>query len=331
MTARYKAKLTERYCKGGVLADLTGGLGVDSWAFSKVASCVCYNEMNTALADAVKHNHAILGCDNIHYSSFEINPQTFSEFVALLPSKPDMIFIDPARRDGAGKKVFLLEDCSPDVTHLLPSFFEVCDTVMMKLSPMADISMLAGRLNPYLSEVHVVGSKGECKELLCVLGKNHEGGYRVIVSDLSSDGGPFSFAPEEEAAARPVLAEKPESLLGMTLIDPGATWHKAGCFNLLCERKGLVKIGFSTHLYASREGNRPIVEVLPFNNASMKTLAESYRRCELTARNLPITSDQLRKKMKVTSGGDVHIYALTCNFTSAPEERLFLVVRNSTQ
>lgn len=49
----------------GKVADLTGGLGVDSWAFSEVAEEVLYNEMNPALAAAARHNFKALGVTNI--------------------------------------------------------------------------------------------------------------------------------------------------------------------------------------------------------------------------------------------------------------------------
>ena len=47
-TAKYKASVASRIANGGRIADLTGGLGADSLAFSRVASQVMYNEMEPA-------------------------------------------------------------------------------------------------------------------------------------------------------------------------------------------------------------------------------------------------------------------------------------------
>ena len=54
-TALYKAALAAGY---GVraIADLTGGLGVDAWAFSAAAGKVLYNEMDPVLAETAERN-----------------------------------------------------------------------------------------------------------------------------------------------------------------------------------------------------------------------------------------------------------------------------------
>ena len=60
-TARYKASVARRIAglSGGTgcrIADLTGGLGVDSRAFSDCFDEVLYNERDPALASAAEHN-----------------------------------------------------------------------------------------------------------------------------------------------------------------------------------------------------------------------------------------------------------------------------------
>lgn len=54
--AKYKASVASRIANGGRIADLTGGLGADSLAFSRVASQVMYNEMEPRRAEAARHN-----------------------------------------------------------------------------------------------------------------------------------------------------------------------------------------------------------------------------------------------------------------------------------
>ena len=102
----------------GRIADLTGGLGVDSLAFSRVAKNVLYNEMNPERAAAAKHNFALLGAANIDVISHCVQPRKSlaDDFWDTLTTfRPDLIYMDPARRSITGNKVFLLEDCSPDV------------------------------------------------------------------------------------------------------------------------------------------------------------------------------------------------------------------------
>ena len=114
-TARYKAEVARRILSessgtessgGGCIADLTGGLGVDSQAFSRVASTVIYNEMDPALAKAAGHNFPLLGMENVRISCEELSAGTLGTI--LSGDRPDILFLDPARRNETGKKVFLL-------------------------------------------------------------------------------------------------------------------------------------------------------------------------------------------------------------------------------
>ncbi len=142
-TARYKASLVP---EGARVADLTGGLGADSWAFSLRASAVWYNERDSVLLDAVKKNFAALGISNVVFNGYDISLEDSGWQDDLRAFPPDVIYLDPARRDFAGKKVFLLEDCSPDVVGLMPLLLGIAPLVMVKVSPMADITMLRRRL-----------------------------------------------------------------------------------------------------------------------------------------------------------------------------------------
>lgn len=181
-TASYKASVVERilleeakrtsgessFDKHFRIADLTGGLGVDSLAFSRVSGKVLYNEMDAKKARAAAHNFPLLGASNIVVTNYCVSED--SPFWDVLRDfNPDLIFLDPARRSETGNKVFLLEDCSPDVLTLLPQIFSITGNLLLKLSPMADITMLVNRLQEHggrTKEVHIVATGGECKELL---------------------------------------------------------------------------------------------------------------------------------------------------------------------
>jgi len=302
-TAAYKAKLAG---SPSVLADLTGGLGVDSWAFSKVAGKVFYNEMNPSLAAAASHNFALLGADNITVLNNEITPSNVAGILA--PLKPDVIFMDPARRAEDGRKVFRLEDCQPNVLELLPTLFSISGKILLKLSPMADISLVCKQLGS-VREVHVVSADGECKELLLVLERGYKGEYSLHVYE----GGAVAEIPASEAPSS-VYSEPVE---GQILFEPGKGLLKAGAFDFPCHY-GMGKLGRHTHLYVGSvpESLKPfgksfeILQVLPFNNKSIKELKKDYPRAEVTARNIPLTSDALRKKIGCTSGGGVHIFGV---------------------
>ena len=332
---------------GMTVLDLTGGLGVDSWAFSQVAERVEYYERDAELAAAAGRNFAKLGVGNIEVRCETVTPDT------ELP-EADLIYADPARRDAAGRKVFLLEDCTPDILTLLPMLLRKAPAVLLKLSPMADLTMLTGRLGPALREIHVVELDGEVKELVCLLLRDSSPAEPEIIIDS------FHFRPSEEREAEAVYSAKVRP--GEVLLEPCPALLKAGAFRLPCARWGLRKLAPSTHLYLlpedaawhlsaakSASADRPapglcgskvgkgleaaggfggyapvfnapdnpffkarrVSDVLPLGAAAFKELRKRYPQAEITARNLPLGSDALRKKMGIAPGGDTHIFGCT--------------------
>ena len=331
-TASYKASLAAAIVgPEGKVADLTGGLGVDSWAFSKEVAEVLYNEKDPALVQAAEHNFRELDANNIRISCREIGPSSILSVVGGFG--PDLIFMDPARRSEDGGKVFLLEDCSPDVLRLVPEVFSCCRHLLLKLSPMADISMVVERLDrayedflertvetgwngDWVREVHVVSSGGECKELLVWMDREWKGGRTVTCAE---DSAAMSFSSQELSDAKPVF---PDSAWGEYLFAPGKSFTKAGATNALCGRFSLVKLARSTHPFFCSPAADPssvevlssfgrmfkVLEVLPFNKASVREVRRKYPRCEVSARNIPLSSDELRSRLGVVSGDDAHIF-----------------------
>ena len=342
------------------LADLTGGLGVDSWAFAEVFGEVLYNEMQPALAAAAEENFKELGVKNIRVSNWRITPAPVTDVSAsrsgtaspadgdsgagpggsvadvLSGFVPDIVFLDPARRAGDGRKVFLPEDCQPDVTALLPELFVAARYILLKLSPMADISLCVKRFG-YVREVHAIAAEGECKELLLLLDREWNGGYTITAYE---NGSTLTWSPEEESAAAVQFASAedltpghssgaalpsaasfpapPSSPAGF-LFEPGKALMKAGAFRLLCGCFGLKKLDTHTHLYVTEAVPAElaplgktfrILETLPLDKRTLKEAGRRYPRAEVTARNIPMTSDELRKRLGCASGGDIHLFGV---------------------
>lgn len=340
VTARYKAMLLSRLMEGRPgfrLADLTGGLGIDDWAFSAKAGSILYNEMDALLSQAAEHNFRELGIDNITVSNHEVSPATIDEVLGSF--SPDVVFLDPARRDGAGRKVFLLEDCSPDILNLKQKLFDAAPLLMVKLSPMADISMAVERLNAAVpgndvKEVHVVATDGECKELLLVAERGYSGPYTLCVAEPDRTEDAVSVAEDAEKASVPEFLQSIEELGGLkgsVLFEPGKALAKAGLFNHVSKAWGLRKLGRSTHLYVAQAGwsspfgkSFTIEEVLPFSSTEIKSLSKRIPAASVTARNLPISSDDLRKKLKLKESSAIHIFA--CRIDTASGSGNYLLV-----
>lgn len=321
--ASYKAGLVGR---AGRLADLTGGMGVDSSAFSRICGEVFYYERDTTLAEAAEENFVRLGIGNIHVCNTEIDAGT------VLP-ECDWIYLDPARRaaDGTGRKVFLLEDCSPNILELLPALLAKAPHIMVKLSPMADITMLSEKL-PGIREIHVAGLDGEVKELLCIIGRESGGAPRITAVDPGSGIPAIAFTKEEEESARMLLSSVPAA--GQIIFDPSPVITKAGCFRILCARHGMRKLDRFTHLYVCDSictdvpgRNFEVLETAPLCKTALKDLAARFPGADVTARNIPMDSGELKKRLESTKKpaaqtAGIHIFGIT-----ASGERTLLVTR----
>ena len=332
-TGIYKSGLALRIAdeRSFRLADLTGGLGVDSWYFSKKASQVWYHEMQEKLCMAAEHNFQSINAENIIVRNVISTPETIDGI--LSEARPDIVYMDPARRGEGGKKVFLIEECTPDVLTLKEQIFRHCRHILLKLSPMADITMACSRLGTTCREVHIVATGGECKELLIWMDREWAGEYTITAVELPSgypdmDPATFSFSGSEEkiatASTRPrndvMLSSRAESR-DLYLFEPGKALMKAGCFNLIANRFDLMKLGVSTHYYVTESAAKAdelkpygkvymILSAQPLDKRSIKAARASYPRAEVTARNIPMDTETLRKKLGVTSGDDAHIFGL---------------------
>ena len=338
-TGRYKADLAQSIADtNGVtrwkIADLTGGLGADSWLFSQKAEAVLYNEMQNPLCEAAKHNFKVLGVDNISISNHTVIASGISEKTpdnGMTPSDllasfdPDIVYLDPARRGEGEKKVFLIEECTPDILTLKDEIFSISRHILLKLSPMADITMVCRRLGNVCREVHVVAAGGECKELLIWMDREWNDEYEIIAAELHNDRSyhEFRFMPSEEAEAKGQILISGNALQadGSYLFEPGKALMKSGCFNLITKKYGIAKLGISTHYYIVGDKEKAeelkglgkifrIISISSLDKRSIKAAGRDYPRAEVSARNIPMDTEALKKKLGVTSGDDAHIFGL---------------------
>ena len=303
-TALYKAGLV----RGESLVDLTGGFGVDCSFLSKKFSKVDYVEQNTELCEIAEHNFRVLGLN------IKVNNAESVEFLNAMPAV-DCIYIDPARRDVKGKKTADLSLCSPNLLEIRDILLEKCNTLLIKLSPMFDISS-ALEVFPECRQVHVVSVKNECKELLLLVEKGFCGETEIVCVDLDELG-----VRSEELGVR-----SKESLLIVNysvsknyLYEPNASIMKAGLFKTVANRYNVQKLHPSTHLYTSEE----LVPNFPGRSFEIKRVTKVQRKeiqdidkANLSIRNFPGNVADLRKKLKLKDGGDIYIFATTLNDNS---------------
>ncbi len=312
-TARYKASVLQNFLTSQLpnlqtLIDLTGGFGIDTFYLSEQFETTHYVERNAELCAIAEHNFALTNRNIIVH-----NAQS-EEFLQTI-EKVDVIYLDPARRNASGGKVFRLHDCEPDLTQLSPTLMSKCRVLMVKLSPMLDITE-ALRSLPDAREVHIVAVKNEVKEILIIAMPPHppKGGalhseINRIAVNLETQDVPFAFTEEEESAA-PIISPVGETGEGLFLYEPNATILKAGAFRSVGARYGLRKLAVNTHLYASDR----LIEDFPGrvfkvlgtpDKAQLKALQKTG--AHTICRNYPLSADKLAAKHKIREGGTLYL------------------------
>jgi 16S rRNA G966 N2-methylase RsmD len=300
LTAQYKASLIE----GDQLIDLTGGFGVDSYFFAKKFNSVIHCEIDTELSKIVRHNFIQLELKNI--TSFNTNG---IDELSKNETFFDWIYIDPSRRDALKTKVFKLEDCLPDVGKHLDVFLERSDNVMIKLSPLLDISLTIKDLK-FVKEIHVVAVKNEVKELLILIQKGYEGPSKIKTINIVASG------QQTFEGYFPSNADVEFSAPKKYLYEPNAALLKSGLFNEVSSELNAPKLHSNSHLYTSDElldfpGRRfTILSVFKYNKKLLKRNFKP-RSANITTRNFHDSVAEIRKKTGIKEGGSDYLFFTT--------------------
>lgn len=305
-TAIYKAKVMGG---GHSFADLTGGLGVDCSYLASAFDTAHYVERDEELCTLASHNFHCLG-----YEHIQVHRAEAEDFLRNM-EPVDCLFLDPARRDNHGAKTVAIADCSPDVSMLRPMLLQKARRVMIKLSPMLDITQALRDISG-VSEVHIIAIQNECKELLLLLSAETDPAEPIFhcVHFATGCTQHFSFSLSEEQSATCSFTSTP----GVYLYEPNAALLKAGVFRLPATRMSLNKLHPNSHLYTSDTlvpdfpGRIFTVEsVCTFGKKELKQLTSSLTQANLTTRNFPSSVAELRKRLKLRDGGNTYLFATT--------------------
>ncbi|WP_379964131.1 class I SAM-dependent methyltransferase [Epilithonimonas sp. UC225_85] len=301
-TAEYKTK----DLKGKSFLDLTSGFGIDAYFLSQNFEDVTLVEQNVELIKIVEHNWKTLGRkatfinQNLEYFLDSLrDPQTDSF------SKFDIVYLDPARRDQNNKKKFLLEDLSPNLLEIEEKLNSISDKIIVKLSPLIDISYLISELKN-IAEIKIIAVRNEVKELVLIIdnkeNREKSNGTKITCVNLESDEPAFSFDINEEKSA---VSEFSESL--NYLYIPNNSILKAGAFNIISDKFGLKKLHPNTHFYTSEHKieNFPgrILEVEKIDGKDLK----KNDQFNIISKNYPLKPDEIKKKYKLKDGGNRYL------------------------
>jgi len=298
-TAKYKVGLFS----GKSAVDLTGGFGVDSYYLAKKFDRLYHVEKNKELAQIAQHNFSCLKQQNIKTeflsaeSFLDRNKETF-----------DLVYIDPDRRPDQ-KRVTGFMESKPDLLKLLPELQKITANILVKASPMMDISLGVKELGN-VKQVIVLAIENELKELLFWLSPREDAPLSIRCVNITKEG--------EQLLEYIALEEQQEYCnyenISNFLYEPNASIMKAGAYNLLCKKFNLKKLHPNTHLYTSDKlvdtfpGRRfKVLGEVPYNKRKVLPLFSSSK-ANISVRNFPDSPEQVKKKLALKDGGQQYLF-----------------------
>lgn len=297
ITAKHKSN----YIKGDTLADLTGGFGIDCYYFSLKMNSVTHLEQNESLSEIAKHNFLVLNAKNVTCKT--------GNSLELLEGKYDTIYADPGRRTENKNKVFLLEDCLPNIPKYLNHILNHTNFLMLKTSPMLDIKQGLSELED-VTAIHILAVNNEVKELLWFI----ETGSSITEPKIFT----FNYTKENVQTFESNLNDDISAAYDKPLnyiYEPNAAILKSGAFNKIANQLEINKIAPNSHLYTSESlidfpGRRfEVIQVLPYHKKEMRKF--NKRKANITTRNFKESVAQIRNKWKIKDGGEDYLFFTT--------------------
>jgi hypothetical protein len=302
ITGKLKSDFIKAQKSNGILVDLTGGFGVDTYFFSTVFKKIIHVEPDGKLCELAHENHQRLGTSNIEYSN-----QTAEDFLKTLSAQVDWIYLDPSRK-AQGKKMVRLSDCEPDVTQLLPLIWAKTDQILIKAAPLLDIKEGIKQL-PGTRGVRVVSVNNECKEVLFHLQQGFIGEPDIECINIQSGGEErFAFRFSDEMEVASTFSESLDFIY-----EPNASILKAGAFKKIGKDFGLNKLAVNTHLYTSRDhiNHFPGRVFKVLGDLSKQTILLPDGKANIISRNHPLSPEDIKKKYKLKDGGNKYVLAFS--------------------
>ncbi|MFM2156632.1 MAG: hypothetical protein RL516_1381 [Bacteroidota bacterium] len=296
LTGLFKSSLLE----GLKVADLTGGLGIDSYFISLKAKRLLYVEPNLNRYEIAQHNFNVLGVKNVSF--YQSTAEEFLSNPELLSL--DCIYIDPSRRNENKNRVFMLKDMMPDLRMLIDYFKRFKVRMLIKLSPMLDIHSALKELE-CVKDIYIISVDDECKELLFDIDFQFAGQASAICVNITNEKiKKFEYLISNEESYSFVITDSLKYIY-----DPFASLNKAGGFKPLASYFGLNKISNNTHLFTSENlldnffGN--CFEVIHVDDFSSKDFTSiENKKGVLKIRNFRMSQSEIEKKTKITYGPD---------------------------
>lgn len=317
-SSAFTAEFKQYLFKQKNVLDITGGLGVDSYYISKVAKSLVYFERNKELFDAVKYNFGRLEVVNTMFVNTEVNESN-------IPGVPDLekvytVYADPSRRGPSDSRIFNPEDYEPNMNKLMDLLLGFAERIIIKVSPMADITSLIKSFTA-VCEIIIVSVFNECKEILVIIDRKNRLSpvplEKVKIQAANFEKSEkkwkiFEWSLSEESSSGAVIST-PEK--GNYMYEPNSGLLKGGAFKILCNRYSIGKISLSSHLYISKiqipdfpGRSFRIEEIYDFDKKGIKEIGLKFPKANVSTRNFNLTPPELKERLGVKDGGEIFLF-----------------------
>ena len=291
---------------GKILIDLTGGLGIDDIAFSKRFNKVVSVDSDTELNSLAEVNFAKLGIGNIERITSKAE-----EFIRKDISA-DLIYIDADRRiSGTGKKSVTLHNASPDIFKILDRLFKISPLLLLKLSPLVDITYLRKTLR-YIKEIRVISFANDVKEILVLLNTNYTGDIQIGAVDISKDGMIKEYFSGNNGGSL-----KSSNALQKYFFEPSASLIKSGLTGEYGANNDLSYIFVGSLYFTSAVKPKElmgrwfkITAKMAFSGSAFKKylFETKISHANISCRNFPMKPEEIKKNYRLKDGGDDYFF-----------------------
>ena len=331
------------------MTDLTGGFGVDFSFTSRCFDCATYVERNASLCDVVSANLPRLGIRNATVECAEaeavlerMEPQTMifldparrdehgAKTVLIADCTPDVCQLLPRLME---KSQFVMLKLSPMLdwhkaiadldgkvreVHIVSVDGE-CKELLLVLAPdgkpevqvfCVDIQSRPDSEGQYPRSEFVYSIATNAQEEIVENNSKLEN---------STSAQPTNSTFNIQHSTLPPATNSTFNIQHSTfLYEPNASVMKAGCFDEIARVYGICAISRNSHLFLSdREidgfpgRSFAIDAVTTMNKRQLRQTLAGMKQANIAVRNFPLSVAELRKRLKLSDGGDTYIFATT--------------------
>lgn len=291
------------------LLSLTGGLGVDEWAWAKSGTRVTSIDIDSNLNHLAKYNFDKL--------NVEIDRQTSdaNDFISSNDlSNYDLIYIDPDRRDGNTRITNQVASYSPNIFEIIQNNQHKNLNWLIKLSPMVDTDFIENHL-PGNKSYYAIVVKQEVKELLVHI-QFTDSQSKTKREVVSIDGSKYSYSsqvfnPERLAPSNIDYIFEPNG--GIMCLKLNRDLYQLDGFTPLNVQHTFFKCNVIIPSEMGRTfmpiHSEPIIGGL---NKIGKTIKSDYKieAASITARDCKLTTEEIRKSLGLQES-NTHYLILT--------------------